>query len=249
MTTVTHYKIYCATENCYVEGYGLAPPTKCYNDTTHEVVYNSEIEIESITSNSVVIEDQAGPLKVAGYFSATPFTFMAAANTTTTFSHSFPFPVCILTCQLQASTDMVGDSISFVIAPNTSTGVIVAPVEAGTRTVTVSPTVIQYAYVGLHVTISDGTNSDVCGRICAINSLNSTVTLELPLTHSFGPMSMFKVTRHYVSDYSINVSAIHQIGYGKVGGSYLPAGTPGNAIYINNTNVEKRVTFVLEHLY
>lgn len=251
MTTVTQYRLFCVTENCWVSGFGTDAPTTCYHNSTDTINSNSIQVLARIANTQVVIEEQTGPLQVAGFYAAHPFSFTAGGMTTTVFNNSLPFATSVLTCHLQVSPDMVGDNIGFTVGANTKIGAITADAAVGVKIVSVTPTVIQYANVGYYLTISDGINSNLCGRVLAIDPVASTVAFEIATTTAFSaasPSGIF-ITRSYLDPYDLNVSGIHEVGFGKIGGSYMPANTVGTATYINRSSTAKRVTFMMEHLY
>lgn len=243
MTTVFKYRIYCNTENTWVEGYGTTEPDKCYNNTEHEINPLSVQVVETIEQNTVKIAEESGPNRTQGYYAATPFTFTAAPNTTTVFNGSFPYAIAMLTCQLQVSPDMVGDNITFEIAKDTTVGYITADAAINDTTVSVNPTVIQHAPIGHGFKI--GTSS--CGRVLGVGS--GTITFETPLTAAYSAISACKVTKSLVNSYDMNVSGIHQIGFSKIGGSYIPGGIIGTCTYVNNSSTTKKITYIVEHMY
>lgn len=249
MTSVTKYKIYCNTENCFVEGYGTSVPTACYNNRSHDVNVNSVQALETINSSNVIVQEEMGPYKTQGYFAATPFTFTAAPNTSTKYITQFPYPINMMTCQLQVSPDMVGDAITFEIANNTSIGTIADPASNGATSVVVNTTALAHLFLGAIIYITDGTNTSNGGRVTGMNTSTATITFETALSNSYNAGSVVQFTRRYVDNYSINVSGIHQIGYSKIGGSYVPTGVNGCATYLNTSNTPKKVTFILDHLY
>jgi len=58
MSAVSQYKIYCITEAAYVEGWGMAPPTVCYNNNAHTVNGDSVQLIQTISSDEMTIKDR-----------------------------------------------------------------------------------------------------------------------------------------------------------------------------------------------
>ncbi len=251
MSTVIKYKIYCNTEQQFVDCYGVSHPTTCPNDTTHEVNPDSWQELESYAATAVTIQEEENLGATGGHFGAQSFSFSAAANMTTSYYTSFPYNVSLLTCQLQVSPDMIGDQIYFGMGPNTTVGTLAADAATGATTVAVSPTVIQHAYVGLEFQLTDGTNTDECGRIIVIDTVNSTVTFENAVTHNYNAIvpTQIRVTRYYLRDYYLAVTGTHKLGYGKIGASTVPKNTQGVCKYVNTSTTVKQVTFLCEHLY
>jgi hypothetical protein len=240
---ISHFKVYCITESAFIECYGTSEPTACPNNNTHTINPNSVQTIVSQPINMTVIQEESGPNVTGGHFGAQAYTFTAAPNTTTTFNSSFPYPISILTCQFQASQDMVGDTIDFAFNPQTVVGVLNAPVMVGSNIVTVTDTVAQYSFRGMHAQIA-GIDQ---GRITAIT--NNTVSLEIPFAATTAAGAPFSITRFLVKDYYLATPGVHQIGFSKIGGGFCPVGTVGQVIYTNTTAAPKVVSFVVEHLY
>ena len=46
--SISNYSIYCNTENVYVNGWGISPPTTCYNNNSHSVDETKISTIETI---------------------------------------------------------------------------------------------------------------------------------------------------------------------------------------------------------
>jgi hypothetical protein len=247
--TIYKYQLYCNDEAKMVFGFGTQPPTCCYNDTAHNINPNSISEVEAVSTQIVSLKLEDIP--TGGHYGSSCFAFDAAPNTTTVFQTSFPMPTTMLTAQMQASADMVGDIMDFNYAQDTIVGAIIAPVSVGDTTFVVSPTVLQYAKMGFYLNLTDGSNVDYCHRIINIDYNNSTVTCETPTDHSFSPLSptYVRVTRYFIRDYLFTIPGFHKLGFSKIGGGLTPANTIGRCIYQNNSGVTKKVAFMIEYFY
>lgn len=61
-SSVTNYIIYCVDEQNFISGWGTEPPTKCYNNSTHEV------DINQISVNETVINMNTSIIKTINNF-------------------------------------------------------------------------------------------------------------------------------------------------------------------------------------
>ena len=247
MSSVTNYKIYCNTEERYVEGYGTAPPNSCYNNNTHDVNHNSVKLIKTISENAVRIIEEDIP--TGTHYGCTAFRFDAAPLSTTVYQSSFPVPVSMLTAQLQVSNDMVNDTLDFAFAPNMPVGKLTEPCLAGDTVLNVSPTVVEFLYLGLYIKIHSGDNVSDCGRVTSIDKVNFQITVETPTQHAHDTDSGVLATRFFIKDYFIVTPGIHKIGFCKTGGGHTPANTPGNCIYVNTSDQVKKVCFAIEYYF
>lgn len=247
--SVNKYQIYCNTENCFVYGFGTEEPNACYNNTNHEVNPNSISIVETISTNRVALQLEDVP--TGGYYGCGTFSFDAPGNTTTVFATSFPYDTTMLAAQLQVTSDMVGDELSFNYAQDTTIGIAIAPPQFGDTVLTVSPTVLQYAVIGYYVRCWNGVNESQMGHIVSINKAASTITVEIPCVVNYDnslPIYV-QMSRFFIKDYELRTVEIHKIGFAKMGGGLTPANTIGRCIYKNNGSATKRVAFMIEHFF
>ena len=248
MTTIIYnYQIYCNTEETFIGGYGTEAPTACYHNDTHEINPNSIQLLSQFSPQTVIISEEDTP--TGGHYGAAAFHFTAAPLTTTSFDSSFPYIVSMLAAQLQVSTDMIGDSVDFSFAPNTTIGVLTTNHAVDDTVLHVSPTVIANLHKGFTVTVTNGVQTNICGRVVSIDSTQSTITVETPLAYAFTTGSYVQLTRYFLQNYYLSINGIHTMGFCKIGGGATPAGTTGRCTYTNNSSTEKIVSFVIEHLY
>jgi len=173
------------------------------------------------------------------------------ANSTVTDDFTFKTPVAVYAIYFVTAADHEGDNLTLHIAPNTTVGVISADVNSAETEIPVNSTVIDNFDVGYKVTITDGTNTDELGQCLAIDSVNSTITVETATTNSFlaATPTYIQQTVCMVDDYEIGPPWEYVIGESKIGGSYIPTGTVVRAIYTNNGNVDIKIIFKIEYTY
>jgi hypothetical protein len=247
--SITHYRIYCIDHQCFVDGYGTDPPTKCYLVETHNINPDSVQMMEQYSTQKVLISEEQGPFFTGGNFAVAGFDFEASPNATTDYITNFPFPISMLMCQLQVSPDMLMDKVDFISGENTTIGIITQVAEIGNTTINVSTSVIKYAYIGLYLRITDGVNESECARIIAIDPVALTVKFETALTYDFAQGSYFQVSKYFVKNYKLISIGSHQMGSSKIGGGYVSLGVNGICRYTNTSNTTKKISFSIEYLY
>jgi hypothetical protein len=250
MSIVVHkYQIYCNTENCFVYGYGTEAPTTCYNNTNHAVNPDSVSIVETISTTRVALQLEDTP--TGGYYGCGTWSFDAAPNATTVYATSFPMNTTMLAAQLQVTAEMVGDYLDFNYAQDTTIGIATVPPGLGDTTISVSPTVLQYAVVGYYIRAFNGVAESQLGRIVSIDKVGATITVETPCLVAYdGSLPVYmQITRYFIKNYELRCVGIHKIGFAKMGGGLTPAGVIGRCIYKNNGNTTKRVGFMIEHFF
>lgn len=141
MTTLTKYRIYCNTEDSWVEGAGESPPTVCYNNNTHTVNQNSIQELVSLSETEVVIKEE--DVKTGGNFQTTSFDVNTPANSTTDHDISWPYPVSALAMHFHTADEHYGDVINVCVGPDTLIGSITSDISPATEWVSQNHTIGQ----------------------------------------------------------------------------------------------------------
>jgi hypothetical protein len=121
-----------------------------------------------------------------------------------------------------------------------------------TLTLTVSPTVVSYTSVGYKINLFDGVNSYDVGYITAKNSTSSTITVDgaPPVSYSAASPTYVRMTVAYVDNVEIGPPMSVEIGAGKIGTSYLPAGVAIIASYTNKSSTDTKTLYsFLQYLY
>lgn len=118
--------------------------------------------------------------------------------------------------------------------------------------VPVSQTVIDNCKIGYYVKLSDGTNTDDCGRVISVDTVNDKLYLETNLTNSFlaATPTYIKITVFNIKDYQIGPAWERKIGDSKIGGSTIPKNVSVQIDYENKSNtVVKTFVGTVEYLY
>lgn len=251
MTSITKWRVYCTTEEDWIYGYkdtSDGTPTTCFNNTGHTVNENSFQEVDVIsddTINAKIIEEY---VPTGGNFKCCGKKFTIPANSTVTHTVSWPFNISVMESYFTSSSDMEGDVVEVVTAPNSIVGALTAPVEIGDTVINVNTTVIQNIMVGY--TFKLGNSNTSLGFVLAIDENALTVTVETPSPEAFSTGAYVKMEVEGICELEIGAAPFrYVIGSSKTGGKHLLANTPVNVIYTNNGYTEKTFRFQIEMLY
>lgn len=248
-STITKYKIYCITEDCWKYKWDTNPITKCPDDTTHNVNPDSVLIDDVITNNTVIVSSEPDVYKTGGHYRTTTAHFMANPNSVTIHETTFPYPIALSCVQIHASAENIGDIVDCCAPPPTVVGILTQPAQIDSTVLFVSPTVIANVAVGYYITLTDGTNTDECGAIISIDANNGTIKIENKLGNNYNQNTFVKMAIYFIKDYYINIAGFHKFAYNKIGSSYLPENTVGRIYYKNNSQNQKMFCLMTEFFY
>jgi len=243
---LTKWRIFCLTENIWSEGWldsSAGFPIKCFNDGGHSVNNNSCQEID--TTNTLTVSIKQESIQTGGNFKSKGYSFECGANSTSTYSVSWPYPITAMVVHILTDNSQRGDVMSAVVGPQTPVGVILSQCSEGDTTVSVNSTVIAHAYVGYECFI--GVES--LGRILEIDANNLIVRFETPATQNHPANSYFKIQMRIIENHLLGYSFGNDIGVSNIGGKYLPASLPTIVEYTNNSMSDNTCRFTIEYLY
>lgn len=250
---VDKWRVYCETDSKYEYAWrdeNQGQPTTCPVDTAHTITSGSQTIVDSKRDVEVIIKEE--DVKTGGHYQARTFEIdVAASDSTKELEISFPFPVSLLAAEWVNKAAFEGDQIQVCVGMKTTIGSITENVAASATTFDVSQSVIDNAFVGQLVHLSDGTNEDLCGRIISIDSVNKKITCETATTQSFlaATPTYVKVSVEMMPKGPLDDSGRAQVGGAKIGGSYIPANTTVTVTYFNDSGTAKKMRFVWEYLY
>jgi hypothetical protein len=245
--TVNYYRIFCITENKYVNEWNTLLPTYCPNNKTDIIDSNSISVIDTITSNNVnVVQSNAG---VSGNYLCESYSFVIPPNSKVSNDYSWPINIASMTVNWTQTEIERGNVINCFIAPDTTIGVITSGININDKVINVSSTVIEYLNVGYMVNITDGVNNNVLGRCVNIDKINNRITVETPVNKIMNAGSYVQMMLNNIRDFIIgNPESVH-LGTKHLGSSFLPANTKVRVVYENNSRYEVVYTFYLELLF
>lgn len=256
--SVTKYKLYCNTEQKWVEGWGDVLPTTCFNDTSHNININSIRDIYFLDENIIKIKEES--ITTGGNLQLDSHTFdISASGTTgdvTIYESTYPMPINMISLTACPTTKNIGDSIVADIGHHTTIGILTEDIASGiTGGITgfsVSDSVLEYLNIGYLVTLSTGITSCELGRCVMIDKKNKKISTEYPTTMSFSASTPTYVqqTVQMIRNLDFPESTIPIIiGDDKIGSSYVPKNIIGRIKYTNNDGKAKKFTFYIEYLY
>jgi hypothetical protein len=234
MSQIYRYRLWCITEGCNVYCWNPTPPTACPNNNTHTIDPSTITAIDSVTANTVAIQEEAVP--TGGHLTSECYAFTANAGTASSTVVTFPIPVNILYVAFNSDKEHVGNQIELQVGPNTAIGVLTSNVSSNVSIIPVSNTVIQYAALGLWISLTDGVNFNDLGRVTAIDNVNNNLTTVNPTVNSFAAGTGVLMTVKYIQNFYIGSPGYWSIGQMKFGAAYIPTGIPVVVLYTNNSS-------------
>lgn len=248
--SVTKYRIYCITEDAFVETWGVEAPTKCPNDGSHPVRENSLQELETISNNMVRIVEEE--IKTGGRHMCEGISFEAKENGISYYDWSCPIPINMIRGWTQSGTENRGDVFTVCMHPDTLIGQTTSSNVLGSNEIYVTNTVLAYSYLGLYLKIQNPLNGNCTnlGRIIEIDNANSKIITEKKTSYTFPSSSIILMTKFFIMDYEFGWEGQHIISSSRQVGAYIPPGTIMRFKYENKSVSDvKKICFYIEYLY
>ena len=130
-TTVYNYQIYCITEGIYINGiWGTTPPTLCPHNSADTINPALTMTVGAISENQVVVRESTTPN--GGNFMSETVHIDATANSVTTATLSYPFPIVALTCYATTDAAHIGDTVTLSINPPSPIALLASNVSPAT---------------------------------------------------------------------------------------------------------------------
>ena len=177
----------------------------------------------------------------------------AGPGVTTTYDASLPFDINLICVKNFITTDMGGDTVSWVIAPETIVGTLAQNSSISDTVFHVSSTVITNADISWRVRIIDSSNpanyEDV-GTINSIDSANSTLTLSAGATQAHTSGDYIALTGIYCNALELPPKEfILEMGLEIPRVAYVLANRVIRCEYTNNTNAQKTLYCYYSYYY
>jgi len=246
MIVVNKYRVWCSTEGAYVYGWGVTEPTTCPTDTAHTIDSTKTTIDATVEENTVEIKEENTP--TGGQYKSCGLSFSAAASEETLHDFSFPFPISLMSATFPSHGKTAGDSIGFIVGPDTVVGAITSDVTAGDTVINVQSTVIDNMKAGRYARLDDGTNNE---EHLVITVGSTTITLHTATANSYAAATptYVKLNVKMAENLYLEPEVRYMLGDTKIGGSYVPANTVIRMSY-NNTGVSSvTVRPIFEFLY
>jgi hypothetical protein len=233
--SVSKYKIYCNTENKYVEGWSQESPITCYNNNSHSVNLDSIQVLEVISSDVVSVKEDK--IIIARNVWLKHIEFINVESQTSQDQYfTFDIPVSMYSFTFVTDDTNRGDDFTIAINPDTTLGLITTNITAGDTTLSAPPALLMYGTLGFELKVTDGTNTDELGIITNINKTTGIVTFKNPAVHSFSSVNtVVKMTYYTAKNLRFWAAGVTKWGEDVIGGSAPPIGTVAKFTYRNNT--------------
>lgn len=240
---ISKYRYYCQTEQQYKYVWSESIPENCITDPTHQIDLQSLTIVDRVKENKVEVTDNSTYTK--GNYMIQGFNQDIPVTSETSFEIKFPFNTTVYCVGLQASSDVVQDIVSCSAGGLITIGMLTNIAQAGSTELHISPSVISLLDIG--VVIYAG--SIKLGRICAINTPFNTINIESPLISDIDTNTPISFKKMLLDNYKVAITGVHEFGKNKIGGQNLPANTPLEITYKNQSGTEKSVAFNIEYTY
>jgi hypothetical protein len=248
MTTIVKYRIYCTTDGKWEETWRETPPSVCPINNTHLVNGESVQELETISPNTITIDEEY-PTHTTGKNFRTESYTMVCTPGISTHEYTWPRPISVCETRFVSKNEHIGDIINNKIGGHSPIGVLTSTIETGSNVLPVSQTSIDNTQIGFLIEIKNGENSEELGELMIKNSINNELTTELNTSHSYPTGSYIYFKAQIIKNYKIVNIGEHGIGIFRKSSSYLPANTPSIIYYTNIGSETKEITFYIEYLY
>jgi hypothetical protein len=247
--TLNKYRLFCVTENKFVDTWNDIKPSVCPTDGMHTIDTNSITIIDSISSNDVnVVQSQPG--STGDNYRVEGFSITIPANSQVYKDMSWNYPIGVMTVNFCIGSDHIGDIIDGYIAPNTTIGVLTQSVTQGDSVINVSHSVFQYLNVGYILTLTNGHQKVDLGECIHLDVPNNTITCELPANSPIAAGAYVQMSIHNIKNFQICEPAnVVSLATKHLVSTALPKGIIARLVYTNKSNIDKTFSYYTEFLY
>ena len=200
-----------------------------------------------------VVEVQEEQTKTGGHYATrgVAWNIPASAGWHDFPDFSWPFPVSLFAASAKCRKEQDSDLLEFLVGPDTTVGTLTVDAAVGATILDVQQSVIDNIQVGYWVKLTDGTNTDDCGRVLNVDKAGLKITVETATENAFAAATPTYVQQTIKLVYDAELTEGEQVilGASKIGGSYIPANTALRLRYKNSGAQGKRFRFLMEYLY
>ena len=247
--TLNQYRLFCTTENKYIDTWANTQPNVCPHNNTDIIDTNSIVITDSISSNDVNIV-QSIPGFTGEFYRSQGFNLTIPANSIASKVFSWAFNITLLTFNMQFNPVNQNDTVNLFVAPNTNIGSITRNITQGDTIIYVSSSVLTNISLGHIVTVTNGNQKIEMGQCINIDLINNILTCDIPANISIITGAYVQSSRHVVKDFYINsANIIYTLANKTINGMSLPKNTNSTIFYNNTSNVDKTFAFSIEFLY
>lgn len=249
---VNKYRVYCITDSKYIYIWDTTIPTKCNENDSHNIDHTTITIVETVDTSLVNIDQDGG--KTGGHYCCESRSMSITSTGTITADFTFPINISAISVNFITTNEHVNDSITTYIAPNTTIGINIRPINPNDNELYVSDTVLQNIKLGFlcnGIDPSTGVTDDY-GRVLAIDSINKKITVEKKATKLFTLGKLIQMSIRNINNLEFNTPSKYEIAGTKLGSSYIPANTIIRIQYTNRTNMisnTKKFVWFIEYYY
>jgi hypothetical protein len=243
-TDVNKYRVWCETESAYVYTWDTVEPTVCPTDSGHTINTSLNTVVETVGTTTVTASEDSN-----GYFLSETITIDIPTGTpgdVTEHDVVWPMPIKLWRSLLIPADNLIGDVINVMASPETTVGVLTAPVIIGDRTINVNSTVTDNVWRGFLITIDDTVNKNVCGRVTNVDKVGGTITFETATTNAFAAGVPVKISIYILKSLKILNNETMDIGLKGIKGKRIDVGTILRIYYTNNSGTSKELNWRIE---
>lgn len=180
-------------------------------------------------------------------------TAAAGPGVTTNYDVSLPYDINLICVRNFITSDMGGDNVSWVIAPNTVVGTLTQNSNISDTVFHVDSTVITNADISWRVRIISSSNPAVyedIGNINSIDSTNSTLTLSSAAANAHTTGDYIAITGIYCNALELPPRDLQlDMGLEIPRVAYVPANRVIRCEYTNNSNTQKTLYCYYSYYY
>lgn len=268
---INKYRVWCNDDSRWEELWldeNDGDPANCPTNATHVIDTTKTSVLETVSSQEVIatINEEVDSKTGGHYQGSTQHFDMTGSNAVNQGEwfegyFSFPIPVSLLTLSFTSFPMNENDIIELDVFPNFHYGThlagnapiqnLAANVGVGESTLIGDAVCMEVFKTGYFISITDGTNTEDLGRVTGVNTSTGAITTEFPTANAYLATTPTKLLRTVKMGYNYKIQGTgrYALGQAKIGGSYIPAGTPFRFRYKNVTGGDKQFTFDLEYLY
>jgi hypothetical protein len=254
MTTVNRYEVFCITENKWVSKWSETVITTCPNNPADSIIANSVTIKETVSDTTMNIKENP-----PGFYQSVniPIDIPTGAGLS---EHVITFPMTVFLRKVgfNSTLEMMGDSLSIIVGPDTVIGGMIAPISAGSSILTITPQSFDTEYmvkgIYLKLKLIDPSGNLLlehdAGRIIGVNAPENQITVENVLPFDFPAGTTIVMNVYIMKDVTaVLTNHLYQFGGEVLASKELPANIMSNLIYNNNNGQSKKVYLVAEYFY
>lgn len=248
----TEYEYWCVNENDWIREWTNIAPVVCKNNALHTITaVSAKRELEPNNREIITYEQNFKKAGTIDFFTESISLYAESGENEKIVSWPFDINVYEIT-MFPYSTNIAEDYVSTIINPGYTAGTTTSNIDSGTNVLPVSTTVLMYVrkpgwYV---ITITDGVNSEILGRVIGRDTSTNTLTTEYNITNSYSSGSYIKVDYYMMYNFELFTTTTGlQTGISKFGGTLIPKNVPVKIIYTNVTGIPKRFIAKLEYCW